>query len=231
MWQGKGGHDAFPSELIPCPLKREDVSDYYSLSTVTKGQQADLRLYKQQADAYDSFLAKPPLTKIPRGNKSARANMRPLAVNTRAGRLRAVGDFLGFVWKFFHLHASMEHILDCQLVAKFMGFLQARGNAPQSIMFSATQLKLTVPFITSPHCPGTKGKLVQEHVQQVEQWYSNLCGKLRAMADSEARAKPTSHECTLWEAWQHAEAGLQKFMRAFQVWSPLHCMVGMGVGM
>lgn len=73
----------------------------------------------------------PPLTK--KGRASKKPKMAAQEDSTILTRKRVLAQYMGFLVKFLHLHATMEHVMDPLLVAKFIGFQEAKGNKPGTI--------------------------------------------------------------------------------------------------
>lgn len=175
-------------------------------------------LFSQQVAAMRDFYLDPPLTKP---SKRSRAAMKPLAPSTLATREKTLEEFVGFAVLWLRRKATIELVLRPLHVAKFFGFLQARGCALGTMKRAATHLGQTVTFAISDQCPRL-GSWSPGWIEQVDDWYANLNSKLTAQLASH----PTSYldmDVTLWEAWQHAIAAWASFKEAFnlagQSWS------------
>ena len=211
-WQGREGHERYPEDAIYCPLTKGQLGVYFSLGHHGTEEQRG-GLYKQQADAHHTYMLNPPLSKKRGADRSAKAAMSGLGHITISQRWRAMDCYIGFCVLFQHVGASFEHIMDPMLVAKYVGFLIAKGRAASSIKVYIGHLAETVAFVISHHCPGGLA-FSPQHVAATQAWYTNLGGKLAGWVG--ARPKPDV-QGKLWEAWEHAEAQWAAFKAAFLV--------------
>ena len=161
--------------------------------------------------ALSSYLTNPPLTKEARG---ARKNtMAPLAHSSVTSRLKELCKFVGFCHLHLHMHISITHVMDPQAIAKYCGFLVARGLLPSSIRHACMQLMQTIHFVYSAHCPHT-GFWSTAHIDSIKKWYTNLCLKAsQAQRDHDANPTPPTH--TLWAVWEHAKGKWASFKSSF----------------
>lgn len=126
QWQASWPWPEFPEHFIPCPLRGDQLTRmYYSLERVQETALQPGDPYYEQDAAMASFLADPPLTKKVQPGK--RARMAGLGATSIAIRREELSKFVGFLVAFLHRLPNLQHVMRPQLVAKYMGFLQARG--------------------------------------------------------------------------------------------------------
>lgn len=130
LWQAADSWPAFPEHIIMCPLDRDLLHrTYYSLDRVEEAAMQPGQPYRQQEEAMEAFLEDPPLTKV-QGKKVRMAPLEPTSIEIRRAEL---SKFVGFLVLYLHQLPSMQHVMQPMLVSKYMGFLQARGLAWNTI--------------------------------------------------------------------------------------------------
>jgi hypothetical protein len=84
-----------------------------------------------QVDKLGAYLKDPPLTKTARSSKKPR--MLPQEPSSIQTKMKVLGQYIGFCVKWLHLDATMEWVMRPLVVAKFLGFQEAKGNKPSTI--------------------------------------------------------------------------------------------------
>lgn len=131
QWKSSGPWPEFPDHLIPCPLEGEQLNNtYYSLERVQEAALEPGQPYHEQNDALGAFLTDPPLTKNQLGK---RVRMAGIGATSIAIRRQELSKFVGFLVMYLHQLPNMQHVMQPQLVAKYLGFLKARGLEWSSI--------------------------------------------------------------------------------------------------
>lgn len=125
QWKSSAPWPEFPDHLIPCPLEGEQLKNmYYSLERVQQAALEPGQPYHEQNEALGPFLADPPLTKNQMGK---RVRMAGIGATSIAIRRQELSKFVGFLVMYLHQLPNMQHVMQPQLVAKYLGFLKARG--------------------------------------------------------------------------------------------------------
>ena len=211
MWKGRGGYDTFPEAYIVCPLEGDRLHAYYDIAQVDPDSLEPDTVYAKQLAAYTKYLKHPPLTK--RKHPHTKSAMRTLSASTIQQKLRNVNGLVGFCVGYQDEDATITHVLDPLLVAKYIGFLHARGNGPYSLRTQACAINQASFFVASTHC---HGRLVmsEEQQQATSRWLFNLVQQ--CMKECRIDSSPNV-EYTLHEAWLYAESEIDKFLQAFYV--------------
>ena len=138
--------------------------------------------------------------------------------STIESKLKSINQFVGFCVTHLNLEASMEHVMDPMLVAKFWGFLMAKGGQLSTFKKVASHLKESIPYIASHHIPITK-TWSNKQVKNVTKWYTNLSAKLNAQVNLASKTKPTSliEDITLWEIWEAVRAERDALLKEWEV--------------
>jgi len=126
-WQTNQGFHDLPTDFIDCPLNEEQRRQYYSLEQVAAHELQPGSSYAHEWDALQSFLTNPPLNQVEQGGKKPR--MAPKQASTTTTRQKVLSLFLGFCFKWLHLNPTMELVMKPMVVAKYMGFMKAKGLA------------------------------------------------------------------------------------------------------
>ena len=108
-------------------------------------------------------------------------------------------EFLGFLIRFFHVDANMKHLMEPRYVAKYVGFMKAKGLAASTINKVVSQLGQATDFVASKYCPHTP-LWDHEYIEGVRVWYTNIVSKWHATKSSEK--KHSKDYLSLWEAWE-----------------------------
>ena len=211
-WRRDGG--GFPEDIIPCPLGHNQLQNtYYNLSRVDEGALKEGSAYSMEEQALISFYTNPPLTRDHKGGKGGETSMRPLAPSTLETRIRVLREFVGFVLKWLLLQPTMMHVMSATLVAKYMGFLQAKGIAAVTMRRAANTLGQVVTFVCSPQFP-TQRVWPATYLAELSKWYGNLQGKLYILWRA-AQTHTHPNLLSLWSCWQFATAEWAAFMQAY----------------
>lgn len=126
-WQDNQGFLDLPTDFIDCPLNEEQRRQYYSLEQVAAHVLQPGSSYAHEWNALQSFLTNPPLNQVEQGGKKPR--MAPKQASTTITRKKVLSHFLGFCFKWLYLNPTMELVMKPVVVAKYMGFMQAKGLA------------------------------------------------------------------------------------------------------
>lgn len=212
LWESASAWDKLPAYLPACPLRADELRLPYSLSRVQPQATAAGSLFSQQTEAMHLFYSDPPLTKPTKRHKPA---MKTLALSTLASRQRTMDEFVGFAAQWLGNTPTMELVMRPLSVAKYLGFLLARGCAISTLKRAATHLGQAVTFVISEHCPGSRS-WSGAWMEQVDDWYANLNSRLSALLSSHP-INYTFVDLSLWEAWEHSLSAWASFKAAFQV--------------
>lgn len=212
VWQDPKAYPPIPSDFIPCPLNESQLDEPYSLSTQGKPS-----FYSKQEEALSDFFTKPPLTKpIPTSSsKRAKSNMRPLALETINMRVRTMDEFIGFCTKWLHLMPTMEHAMDPQVVAKYMGFHVAKGTQHSTLKRISTHLHQSIIFVNSEHCPRKHQAQDGATHKSTMDWFTNLNGSLLASISTHFKARDKG--ITLWSVWEATLSQWEAFQAKLNV--------------
>lgn len=198
VWQDPHSHPPIPDHIIMCPLGQDDLEhEYYSLT-----HQGVPSFYLKQEKLLKEASSNKPLTMpIPTSStKKAKKAMAPLAPSTLDMRVRVMREFIGFCAKWLHLPPTMEHVLNPQVVAKYMGFHLAKGNKESTLHLYATHLhQVASTFVSTTMCPKALTPMASPTLTSVMAWYVNLVAKLLATSPTQPKAKSS---ITLWGVWQ-----------------------------
>lgn len=199
VWQDPHSHPHIPDHIIMCPLGQDELkNEFYSLT-----HQGVPSFYLKQERLLKEISSNKPLTMdLPTSStKKARRSMAPLAPATIEMRVRVMREFIGFCARWLHLPPTMEHVLNPQVVAKYMGFHLAKGNKESTLHLYATHLhQVASTFVSTTMCPKALPPLASPTLTMpnVMAWYTNLIAKLLASSPTH-KAKPN---LTLWGVWQ-----------------------------
>ena len=211
LWESEEAFDQFPAQLIPCPLEGDAFIENYSLKLVAEELGVDLDGWEEEMEAQR---AAPSLSqKRERGNQNP---MKPLSHATKETRQKTQEEFVGFCVRWLDQEPSLALVMKPQLVAKFLGYLQAKPNAGshKSLIRYCNQLSPTVDFVVGNGWPGDD-VWTDEHVKKVKDWYANLRGQCTLAIQANTTISPI--KISLWQGWEHAKTHWDGFMTAFQV--------------
>ncbi len=130
LWKAEQGGKALPERIIPCPLGRDELDDYYSIDSVATRMQVDLSSYKKQQQAQRGYLSNPHLNKE-HGDKGA--NQKKLAPASIIARERDQSQFTGFCIKHLGMQPTLELVMQPHAVAKFVVSSQQQQQAQQKM--------------------------------------------------------------------------------------------------
>lgn len=110
----------------------------------------------------------------------------------------------------------MELLFYPQVVAKYLGFQQARGASPGYLSTMAQELKTTLDFVKHEWCPKHRS-YASEYVASVATWWDRLSTKLRAEAKAAPKPNYTDKPITLWDAWVDIDLKWEAFVDGLEV--------------
>lgn len=198
VWQDPSSYPFIPDHFIVCPLGQHDLEhEYYSLTS-----QGVPSFYLKQENLLKDNSTNKPLTisTSTSTTKKAKITMAPLSPSTLNMRVRVMREFIGFCAKWLHLPITMEHVMNPQVVAKYMGFHVAKGTSEGSLHLYATHLhQVALTFVNTPTCPKILSTLATSTKASIMEWFSNLNGKLLASISTHYKAKAN---ITLWRVWE-----------------------------
>lgn len=141
-----------------------------------------------------------------------------LVFQTRPFNFRSVhlDRIIGFGAKYLKLEPSMDVILFPHVVAKYLGFQQARGAKPGYLSTMAQELKSAIPFVQHAWCPKYQ-TFTPEYFSKVATWWERLSTRMRSKAREAPKPVYVSQEVTLWDAWMHIDTKWDAFKHAFKV--------------
>jgi hypothetical protein len=117
----------YPGHFIQCPLAEEQLHEYYSLERVLEESQQEGQPFHIEHTALQAFMKKPPLTKPTK--KGKRPKLAPMEKGSIGTRNSVLSQFLGFCYLWLNLEPTMGLVMEPHIVAKFMGYLEAKGLA------------------------------------------------------------------------------------------------------
>lgn len=96
----------------------------------------------------------------------------------------------------------MDHVLNTSVVAKYMGFLNARGVLASTIKKEMSNLNQSITLISSKHIPHTTHH-TKGYVEKVMAWYANWLHKLDAQAKATpSRMNTSSMGISIFQLWE-----------------------------
>lgn len=124
-WKSMEPWDDFPDYMIPCPLDPTTIKHaYYSMDSVASTQ--DTSTFDSQVTKLTQVMQETPLNKTNKASNK-RVKMDTYSPQTIETRVKATKQFVGFCHHHLGLEPTMEHVMKPQLVAKFWGYMKARG--------------------------------------------------------------------------------------------------------
>lgn len=93
---------------------------------------ADGHLYKSQEEALETFFLNPPINKTST-RPGKRNRLKPNGTTTLKTKKKEIGQFVGFCVLWMGLEPTMEHLMSPILVAKYVGFMIAKGLSTSTI--------------------------------------------------------------------------------------------------
>lgn len=125
QWKSQDAWDEFPDHMIPWPLSSQDASNiYYSMDQAPPT--LNTTLYESQLAKLKSNMEDPPVNKTAKFPHK-RPKMAAYTPGTIQTRLTNLSQFIGFCYHFLNLAPTLELCMNAQAVAKYWGFLKARG--------------------------------------------------------------------------------------------------------
>ena len=217
-WRGSQGHPEFPDGPIQPPCSKEELMGYFSLDNVAPRHLEPGTTSGDQLSSLVTYLKDAPLTKKAKPHTSSTSGMASQQATTIATKKKTISQFLGFCLSHLHLSPTLEHIMRPTLVAKFIGFHEAKGSKPSTIKRVVDQLASLTPFVSSPRfCPCVP-QFPQSFISQVDDWYTNLCGKANSKAIRHyKKLAPPAKDVTLWQIMEGAKAKWNAFVASYQV--------------
>ena len=208
---GRSSTSIFPDTIPQCPVGEEELWGPYSL-TATAGQLAAKGTkWDKQLAALEKFKTKPPLSSHGRVSKVGPTSMELM--------MRSLDEYVGYAQKHHGVSPSMDLVMQPNMFCKFMAFKLARGNAASTMLRTAQQVSLVVPFVLSGHCPQVQS-WTPGHAAQVKQWFSNLKAGFR----QESASTPAKRsDISLGDQWEAVDAEWTNFMQDFQVGVVVMC--------
>jgi hypothetical protein len=198
VWQDPSSYPAIPDHFIECPLGEQELErEYYSLT-----YQGVPSFYLKQEKLLEEVSTDKPLTTPTKtsSTKRAKTTMASLSPSTIKMRLRVMREFIGFCVKWLLLAPTMEHVMDPQVVAKYMGFHVAKGTLEGSLHVYATHLhQVAITFVNTPKCPKILPPILDHFKPAIMEWFANLNSKL--LSSMSIHPKPKSN-ITLWRVWE-----------------------------
>jgi len=212
-WRDPKAFPSKPDHFIVCPLDGDQLKESYSLSSI-----GVTSFYKTQEKAMIDYFTHPPLSKVihTSTHKKAKLSMSEVAPSTLETRVKVMRDFIGFCTFWLHLLITMEHVLNPQVVAKYLGFHVAKGNQESYMKVIATHLHQVASFVSSPLCP--KATILQGDVDSIKSimaWFTNLNGSILASISTHCKAKKKG--ITLWSVWQAVTTKWDTFLAKLKV--------------
>lgn len=211
-WQAIDLWDEFPDGIIPCPLGSNDIRENYTLVCVAVEMEGvNMTMWHQEQNAQKIYMdSRSLIRKRSRGGRSKK----PLMFNSQKTRIKCQEEFVGFAVRWQGKQPTLALVMQPQLAAKFVGFLQARNISHGTVMKYCTQLSETVGFVMSNQWPGQQ-QWDAEHVEKVKDWFGNL----RANCREDMRVAPPVDmpNITLWRAMVFANGQWDDFKKAFEV--------------
>jgi hypothetical protein len=205
---GRSSTSIFPDTIPQCHLDDEELWGPYSLSATAGQLAASGTKWAKQLAALEKFKTKPPLSSHGRVSKVGATSLELM--------MRSLDEYVGYAHKHHGVSPSMDLVMQPNMFSKFMGFKLARGNAASTLLRTAQQVSLVVPFVLSGHCPQVQ-TWGPGHAAQVKQWFSNLKGGYR----QESGSTPSKRSAlSLSEQWEAVDAEWASFKVDFLVSAP-----------
>lgn len=198
-WKGREAWDDFPNQIIPWPLSTQEATNcYYSMANPPPT--LDTSIYDSQVAQLTKHMKDPPLNKAS-NSPWKRPKLAAYKQDTIDTRLKNVSQFVGFCYHHLDLPPTLEHCMDPQCVAKFWGFLVARGLKASSINTSIKNLaEIPLYMEALPHITHT---YPLPFLEKLHTWYGNLGSKLHFQAKAVAVARPPQqHTISLHSIWE-----------------------------
>lgn len=171
-------------------------------------------LLSDQLEAASKFYTTPPLLcGVPK----------PTPPPTLHLKMEEMGEFLGYCYNHEGHAPTMELVMRCDLVARYIGFLKARpwgthtGCAPSTLLLSVRHLKFSIPFLACRGaCPGV-ASLSGKHVTATKDWYKGLIPRFTQQAMAEGGARRPVADTSLATIWKHLDSKWANLTRRFEV--------------
>jgi hypothetical protein len=202
---GGSSTSTFPDTIPQCNLEDDELWGPYSLTATAGYLAAKGTKWDRQLAALEKFKTQPPLRSHGRVSKVGPTSLELM--------MRSLDEYVGYAHKHHAVSPSMDLVMHPNMFSKFMAFKLARGNAASTLLRTAQQVSLVVPFVMSGHCPQvhTWGP---GHAAQVKQWFSNLKGDYR----QESASTPCKRSAlSMSDQWEAVDAGWTAFKEDFQV--------------
>ncbi|KAL4457988.1 hypothetical protein ABPG75_012853 [Micractinium tetrahymenae] len=206
-WRSPEPFGGFPDGPTPCPLAPEHplLTLRYSLSTQSS---VDTTVSKRQATALGQIMRDRPASLPPRP-LARRQPPGSFSISTIQDRCKIASQFVGFCALVMRMKPTLEHVLDAQVVAKYWGWLKARGVAVSTLRKIMTHLAELAPFVNSKHCPRiTQSRRASaEHMMELDGWFTRVIAKLQSEVSQQRHATSSSGGITFTQIWDslHAE--------------------------
>jgi hypothetical protein len=209
---GRSSTSMFPDSIPLCLLDDEELWGPYSLTATANHLAAKGTKWGKQQAALEKFKTQPPLSSHGRVSKVGGTTLELM--------MRSLDEYMGYAHKYHAVSPSMDLVMQPSMFSKFMAFKLARGNAASTLLRTAQQVSLVVPFVLSGHCPQVQ-TWGPGHAAQVKHWYSNLKGGYR----QEQSATPSKRSAlSLADQWEAVDAGWTAFKEDFQVGGHAHSL-------
>lgn len=132
--------------------------------------------------------------------------------------LQCLDEFAGWAHKHKGLQPTLDLVMSAPLVAEFVSYKQARGNASSTLLRAANQLSHTVPFVLSGDCIQTK-TYTSSYSSQLKEWYGSLKAHFRELVSEASIASPPAAKSaiSLAEQWEHNQAEWERLIDCYQV--------------
>lgn len=110
----------------------------------------------------------------------------------------------------------MDLVMNTVVVAKYWGFLQARGVGASTIKKEVSNLNQSITLITSKHIPNTT-KVSTRCIKDVQGWLSNVLYALEAQVKEFPSTKPPSNGTSIYELWECINDEINAWEKDFEV--------------
>ncbi len=115
----------------------------------------------------------------------------------------------------------MSLVMDTIVLAKYWGFLHARGVAPSTIKKEMSNLNQSIDLITSKHISNTT-KFASRYIKQVQEWLSNVVHHLDGLAKGSTSTMTPSNGTSIYELWECIDKEISAWERDFKVSACMH---------
>ena len=223
VWKSGETYPSLPDYIIPCPLGKDELDQYYSLAQVAPEALLPGHQYHKEEEAMGDFWKNRSVTQDQEDTNHTRQDTSHKRKQQKRGsyvdstiehRQKHMAFFVGFCFKWMGLSPSMACVFDPILASKYVGFLVARGNKASYIQKIVQSLGHAVDFVKTTRWPGNQnwGKA---WTIDVRNWYQNLNAYIIPnLAPSKEALK---HPFTLWTAMSKTKQKWDAFKQAFEV--------------